>query len=104
MSQSPILRKCVACKKVLDRKYLLKVTRDFQNGVVLSGGMGRSAYLCQTESCFEEALKLHLAIGERLSAINKLNRATKLGKKAAVNLCAYTGHGEAMTVTEGKLS
>ena len=57
MSQNPILRRWVACKKVLDRKYFLKVTRDFQNGVVLSGGMGRSAYLCPTESCFEEALK-----------------------------------------------
>ena len=56
MSQSPILRRCVACKKVLDRTYLLKVTKDFQDGVVL-GGMGRSAYLCPTESCFEEALK-----------------------------------------------
>ena len=57
MSQSPILRRCVACKKILDRKFLLKVTRDFQNGVVLSDGMGRSAYLCRSESCFEEALK-----------------------------------------------
>jgi predicted RNA-binding protein YlxR (DUF448 family) len=57
VSKSPILRRCVACKQVLDRKSLLKVTKDFQNGVVLSGGMGRSAYLCPTESCFEEALK-----------------------------------------------
>ena len=57
MSQSPILRRCVACKKVLDRKNFIKVTRDFENGVVLSGGMGRSAYLCPTESCFEEVLK-----------------------------------------------
>ena len=57
MSQSPILRRCVSCKKVLDRKRFLKVTRDFQNGVILSDGMGRSAYLCPTESCFEEALK-----------------------------------------------
>jgi len=57
VSPIPILRKCVACKKVLDRKGLLKVTRDFQNGVVLSGGMGRSAYLCPNESCYEEALK-----------------------------------------------
>ena len=57
MSQKPILRRCVACKKVLDRKFLLKVTRDFQNGVVLSGGVGRSAYLCPTKACFEEALK-----------------------------------------------
>ena len=57
MSQSPILRRCVSCKKVLDRKSLLKVTKDFQDGVVLLGGMGRSAYICPTESCFEEALK-----------------------------------------------
>ena len=57
MNQSPILRRCVSCKKVLDRKYLLKVTRDFQNGVVLSQGMGRSAYLCPNESCYEEAIK-----------------------------------------------
>ena len=52
---------------------------------------------------FEEALKLHLAIGEALSAINKLNRATKDGKRAAVNLCAYTGPGETVTVTKGKI-
>tara|TARA_Y100001968_G_scaffold62688_1_gene53436 strand:- start:94 stop:369 length:276 start_codon:yes stop_codon:yes gene_type:complete len=53
----PILRRCVACKKILDRKYLLKVTRDSQSGVVLFKGMGRSAYLCPTESCIEEAWK-----------------------------------------------
>ena len=57
MSQSPILRRCVSCKKILDRKFFLKVTKDFQNGVVLTDGMGRSAYLCPTESCLEEALK-----------------------------------------------
>ena len=57
MSQRTILRQCVACKKILDRKFLLKVTRDIQNGVMLSDGMGRSAYLCPSESCFEEALK-----------------------------------------------
>ncbi len=57
MSQRPILRRCVACKKVLDRKSLLRVTKDFQNGVVLSQGMGRSAYLCPTESCLQEAWK-----------------------------------------------
>ncbi len=53
---------------------------------------------------FEEALKLHLAIGERLSAINKMNRTTKEGKRAAVNLCAYIQLGGTVTVTAGKLS
>ncbi len=51
----PVLRRCVACRKVLDRQKLLKVTRDHQNGVMLKGGMGRSAYLCPNETCLEEA-------------------------------------------------
>ena len=57
MSQKNILRRCVACRKVLNRQHLLKVTRDHQDGVVLQGGMGRSAYLCPTKTCLEEALK-----------------------------------------------
>ena len=55
MSQRPVLRRCVACRKLLDRKQLLKVTRDYQDGVVLEGGMGRSAYLCPNEDCFQES-------------------------------------------------
>ena len=57
MSQRPILRRCVACRKLLDRKQLLKVTRDYQGGVVLEGGMGRSAYLCPNEACLEESCR-----------------------------------------------
>ena len=57
MSQRPVLRRCVTCRKVLDRQKLLRVTRDYQNGVVLYGGMGRSAYLCPNEKCLEEAWK-----------------------------------------------
>ena len=57
MSQRTVLRRCVACRKLLDRKQLLKVTRDHQNGVVLEEGMGRSAYLCPTEACLEESYR-----------------------------------------------
>ncbi len=57
MSQSPVLRRCIACKKVLDRQNLFRVIRDFRNGVVLDKGMGRSAYLCPNETCLEEAWK-----------------------------------------------
>jgi hypothetical protein len=35
---------------------------------------------------FEEALKLNLAIEERLRAINKLKMSSTAGKRAAVNL------------------
>ena len=55
MNQKPVLRRCVACRKLLDRQHLWKVTRDHRDGVVLKDGMGRSAYLCPTEACLEEA-------------------------------------------------
>ncbi len=55
MNERPILRRCVACKKLINRKKLWKVTRDYRDGVTLETGMGRSAYLCPKESCLEEA-------------------------------------------------
>ncbi len=55
MNHKPVLRRCVACRKVVDRQQLFKVTRDHQDGVILDGGMGRSAYLCPSETCLEEA-------------------------------------------------
>ncbi len=57
MNLRPVLRRCVACRKLLDRKQLWKVTRDYQDGVVLTGGMGRSAYLCPNQNCLEEACR-----------------------------------------------
>ena len=57
MSLKTVLRRCVACRKVLDRQHLLKVTRDHQDGLILGKGMGRSAYICPNETCLEEAWK-----------------------------------------------
>ncbi len=57
MKERPILRRCVACKKLLDRKHLLRVIRDHQDGVVFNTGSGRSAYLCPNEDCLEEAFR-----------------------------------------------
>ena len=57
MNYRPILRRCVSCKKMIDRNQLLKVTRDYKDGVVLEGGIGRSAYICPNETCLEEALR-----------------------------------------------
>ncbi len=55
MNQKPVLRRCVSCRKVIDRNHLLKVTRDHKDGVILEDGMGRSAYICPNETCLEEA-------------------------------------------------
>ncbi len=55
MNQKPVLRRCVSCKKVIDRNQLFKVTRDYKDGVIVEGGIGRSAYVCPNETCLEEA-------------------------------------------------
>ena len=57
MKQTPVLRRCVACRQLLNRKQLWRIVRDFQDGVVLDQGMGRSAYLCPNENCLKEALQ-----------------------------------------------
>ncbi len=55
MTDRPVLRRCVACRQLLDRRQLWRVIRDHQDGVLLDEGMGRSAYLCPNEDCLEEA-------------------------------------------------
>ena len=55
MNQKPILRRCVACRQLLDRRLFWRVIRDHTDGVLLDAGMGRSAYLCKQEECLEEA-------------------------------------------------
>ena len=55
MTSRPVLRRCVACRQLLDRRQLWRVIRDHQDGVLLDKGMGRSAYLCPNQDCLEEA-------------------------------------------------
>ena len=55
MTEHPVLRRCVACRQLLDRRQFWRVIRDHQDGVLLDKGMGRSAYLCPNEDCLEEA-------------------------------------------------
>jgi predicted RNA-binding protein YlxR (DUF448 family) len=51
----PVLRRCVACRALLDRRQLWRVIRLSDGGLALDRGMGRSAYLCPTAPCLEEA-------------------------------------------------
>ena len=50
--QIPVLRVCISCRKTYDRKNLLKITKDYTQGIMLQKGMGRSAYICNSESCY----------------------------------------------------
>jgi len=49
--QIPVLRVCISCRKTYDRKDLLKITKDYKQGIMLQKGMGRSAYICKSKKC-----------------------------------------------------
>ncbi len=51
---------------------------------------------------FEEALKLHLGLGQILGHLNAYNRNYKEGRDAAVNLCVFTDVRQ-VTITEDKV-
>ncbi|MEB3240836.1 MAG: YlxR family protein [Synechococcus sp.] len=58
MSSKPTLRRCVSCRQLFDRDQLLRVIRLPEGqGLSLEQGMGRSAYLCPEQKCFDEARK-----------------------------------------------
>jgi hypothetical protein len=50
---------------------------------------------------FEEALKLHLGLGQLLGYLNGYNRKTKAGRRSAVNLCLYPAKHR-ITINEGR--
>ncbi|NLE40072.1 MAG: hypothetical protein GX621_18810 [Pirellulaceae bacterium] len=51
---------------------------------------------------FEEALRLHLGLGQLLGKLNTYNRATKPGRESAVNLCVYT-QARRITINKGRV-
>lgn len=55
MTLRPVLRRCVSCRRLCDRRELLRIVRCHGGGVALDTGMGRSAYLCRNRACLEEA-------------------------------------------------
>ncbi|MEB3307264.1 MAG: YlxR family protein [Cyanobacteriota bacterium] len=55
MSSRPVLRRCVSCRQCFDRRNLWRVIRLAGGGIALDRGMGRSAYLCCSHRCLDEA-------------------------------------------------
>ena len=53
--QIPVMRVCISCRKTYNRKYLLKITKDHKQGIMLHKGMGRSAYICKSITCFSDS-------------------------------------------------
>ena len=55
IQQTPVMRVCISCKKTYDRKNLLKITKDYKQGIIFEKGMGRSAYICKSKKCFSDS-------------------------------------------------
>ena len=55
IQQTPVMRLCISCRKTYDRKDLLKITKDHNQGIVFQKGMGRSAYICNSKNCFSDS-------------------------------------------------
>ena len=55
IQQNPVMRICISCRKTYDRKYLLKITKDPNLGIMFKKGMGRSAYICKSKNCYSDS-------------------------------------------------
>ena len=53
--QNPVMRLCISCRKIYDRKNLIKNTKDHNLGIMFQKGMGRSAYICNSKKCCSDS-------------------------------------------------
>jgi len=53
--QTTVMRICISCRKTFDRKNLIKITKDHNQGIVFQKGMGRSAYICMSKKCYSDS-------------------------------------------------
>ena len=53
--QTPVMRLCISCRKTYDRKDLLKITKDHKQGILFQKGIGRSAYICNSQECSKDS-------------------------------------------------
>ena len=55
IQKNPVMRICISCRKTYDRKDLLKITKDHNQGIMFQRGMGRSAYICNSKNCYSDS-------------------------------------------------
>ena len=55
IQKNPVMRICISCRKTYDRKDLLKITKDYKQGIMFQKGMGRSAYICKSKKCLSDS-------------------------------------------------
>ena len=55
IQKNPVMRICISCRKTYDRKNLLKITKHHKQAILFHKGMGRSAYICQSKTCYSDS-------------------------------------------------
>ncbi len=55
MKKNLVMRRCISCRSIKDRKTLLKITNDHELGILVNSGMGRSAYVCKEGECSKDS-------------------------------------------------
>ena len=75
---------------------------DFGRTSPIVGALSPHTKMLNIEIDFEDALKLHLAIGECIRKLNSYNRSTRAGKRTALNLAIHLSKGR-VTINEAKL-
>lgn len=59
MKNRKFTRTCVGCRKKREKKDLIRIVKNKQNEVLVDitqNKSGRGAYICRSQSCFEEAI------------------------------------------------
>ncbi|MXW40592.1 MAG: YlxR family protein [Synechococcus sp. SB0668_bin_15] len=51
----PVVRRCVSCAHLKDRTRMLRLVRLADGKIGLGQGFGRSAYVCRSQRCLEDA-------------------------------------------------
>jgi len=55
IQKNPVMRICISCRKIYDRKNLIKITKDHKQGIMFQKGIGRSAYICKSKKCYSDS-------------------------------------------------
>ena len=55
IKQTAVMRICISCRETYDRKHLIKITKDYKQGIMFQKGMGRSAYICNSKKCYSDS-------------------------------------------------
>ena len=54
-THKPVVRRCVSCTHLKDRTGMLRLVRLADGGIGLGRGFGRSAYVCRSKRCLQDA-------------------------------------------------